>query len=80
MKMNNPLQFVQMMRNPQMMMQALQSNPKLQGNKPLLNAVNAMQNGNMEEVEKIARNVCKQNGMDADQLLGQVKQQYGGIQ
>lgn len=78
--MNNPLQFVQMMRNPQMMMQTLQNNPRLQGNQPLMSAVNAMQKGNMEEVEKIARNVCKQNGMDADQLLGQVKQQYGGMQ
>lgn len=79
--MNNPVQFIQMLRNPQAFMQnVIQKNPQLQQNQPLMNAINAMNRGDTKQAEQIARNVCQQNGMNPDQLFGQVKNKYGGMQ
>lgn len=72
--MNNPLQFVQMMRNPQAFMEnALKQNPNLKNNEPLMNAFNAMQNGNPQEAEKIARNVCSQRGVNPMEMISNIK-------
>lgn len=79
--MNNPVQFIQMLRNPQAFMQSiLQKNPQLQQNQPLMNAINAMNRGDSKQAEQIARNVCQQNGMNPDQLFGQIKNQYSRMQ
>lgn len=76
--MMNPVALVKMMRNPQMAMQTImQQNPQLQNNQPLMNAFNAIQNGDMKQAEQIARNVCQQNGVNPDEMISNLKNNIG---
>lgn len=74
----NPFNLVQAMRNPQQFVEnALKTNPMLKNNQPLMSAYNAMQNGKPEEAEKIARNVCTQNGTTTDEMISKLKGMMG---
>jgi hypothetical protein len=44
---------------------------KNNNNPALKNMVDNAEKGNMQEVENIARNICKENNVDFDQLVGQ---------
>ena len=74
----NPMQLMQMMRsgNPQ---QAIWGMIKSEaGNNPVLNnALNMAQQGDSKGLEELARNLCKTNGVDADQAMNQIKSQFG---
>lgn len=78
--MNNfqlPMQLLQMLKggNPQQMaMQFLQQNS---ANNPMLqNVIEMMNNGNSSGVEQVARNLCKSRGLDPDQVMNQIKNQF----
>lgn len=74
----NPAQLVQMIKqgqNPQqLMLSILQGN----ANSPLgANLLNLAKNGQTAEIEKIARNMCKERGVDFDTEFQKFKQQFG---
>lgn len=74
----NPAQLVQMVKqgqNPQqLMLSILQGN----ANSPLgANLLNLAKNGQTAEIEKIARNMCKERGVDFDTEFQKFKQQFG---
>lgn len=62
--------------NPQnMAMQMLQG---MGGNNPILNNVIGMvQNGDTSGIEQIGRNLCKSKGIDPEQMINDIKKQYG---
>ena len=77
---NNPLlQFMQMVRsgsNPQqmiiqMLQQSAQNNPVGQ------NLLTMAQNNDGKGIEKVARNLCAQRGLDFDKEFAAFKQQLG---
>ena len=76
--MMNPVQFVKMMRggNPQkvvMDMMRVQA-----GNNPVMrNAMQMAEKGDSEGIEKLARNLCKEQGIDADEMVNKIKSQFG---
>ena len=74
----NLMQFMQMMRSgtPQQM---IFNNLKSQaGNNPVLgNALDMAQKGDSKGLEELARNLCKTNGVDADEAIKQLKSQFG---
>ena len=74
----NPMQIMQMVRtgNPQ---QAIIGMLKSEaGNNPVLgNALNMAQKGDSKGLEDLARNLCKEQGIDADQAMNQIKRQFG---
>ena len=77
--MMNPMQMIQMMHsggNPQ---QAIINMMKQQaGNNPVMNnAINMMEKGDNAGIEKLARNLCKERGINPDDMLSQVKSQFG---
>ena len=77
--MMNPMQLMQMMRsggNPQ---QALITMMKRQaGNNPVMNnAIQMMEKGDSAGVEKLARNLCKEKNLNPDDVLSQIKTQFG---
>ena len=77
--MMNPMQLMQMIRgggNPQ---QALINMMKQQsGNNPVIdNAINMMEKGDNAGIEKLARNLCKERNINPDDILSQVKNQFG---
>ena len=77
--MMNPMQLMQMIRgggNPQ---QAIINIMKQQsGNNPVIdNAINMMEKGDNAGIEKLARNLCKERNINPDDILSQVKNQFG---
>lgn len=77
--MMNPMQLMQMIRgggNPQ---QAIINMMKQQsGNNPVIdNAINMMEKGDNAGIEKLARNLCKERNINPDDILSQVKDQFG---
>lgn len=74
----NPIQLIKVLNNPQQgLSELINSNPALKQNQPLMSAFNAFQNGNMQEVETIARNVCNQNGVKPEDMIAKAKNMTG---
>lgn len=48
------------------------------GNNPVLkNAIQMAENGDSAGLENLARNLCKENNIDVDKAVNQVKSQFG---
>lgn len=64
--MNNPLDLLKAITNPKQFVM----NYMKQNNNPILNnMIEQAEKGNTKEVEQIARNLCKERGMDFDKDL-----------
>lgn len=75
----NPMQIIQMIKggsNPQqLLMSILQGN---MGNTPMgQNLMTLVQNSDKQGLEKIARNLCQQKGVNFDQEFNAFKQMLG---
>lgn len=64
-------------RNPQSIVQQAMSNNQIMQNPIARNTIEMMQKGDSKGLESMARNLCREKGMDPDELLKQVKQQFG---
>ena len=76
--MMNPVQFVKMIRggNPQKVVMDMMREQA--GNNPVMrNAMQMAENGDSEGIEKLARNLCKEQGIDADEMVKMIKSQFG---
>lgn len=74
----NPMQLMQMMRsgNPQEMILGMLK--RQAGNNPVLNnALNMAEKGDSKGIEQLARNLCKENGVNPDEAMRQIKSQFG---
>ena len=71
----NPLSIIQMMKsgNPQQFMQQIMGNSQIMSNPMMKNTMQMAQNGDMKGVEQMARNLCKEKGLDADEMFNQSK-------
>lgn len=71
--MNNLLQLAQAMKNPQaILQQAMQS-----GNPIMRNAVEMYQRGDKDGINQLAQNLCKEKGTSYDDMVKQIKSQFG---
>ena len=71
--MNNHMQLMQMMKNPQaILQQAMQS-----GNPIIKNAIEMYQRGDKEGINQLAQNLCKERGTSYDEMVNQLKNQFG---
>ena len=75
--MNNPLQFVQIMRNPQQFLQQVMNNSQLMQNPLAKNAVEMYQKGDIDGINKMAENLCKERGVDQQQFTNEIKSMLG---
>ena len=77
--MMNPMQLMQMMRSGGNTQQALITMMKRQaGNNPVMNnAIQMMEKGDNAGVEQLARNLCKEKNLNPDDVLSQIKTQFG---
>ena len=75
----NPLSIIQMMKsgNPQQFMQQIMGNSQIMSNPIIKNALGMVQSGNVKGVEELARNLCKEKGIQADDFVSQIKQNIG---
>lgn len=74
----NPMMLVQMLRggNPQ---QAIMNAMRNQaGQNPVLNnALDMAEKQDAKGLEQLARNLCESNGVNADDMVKQIKSQFG---
>ena len=74
----NPMQIMQMIRggNPQ---QAIMNAMRNQaGRNPVLNnALDMAEKQDAKGLEQLARNLCESNGVNADDMVKQIKSQFG---
>ena len=75
--MNNPLQFVHIMRNPQMFMQNILKNQQAMQNPMVKNTIEMMQKGDRKGTEEMARNMLKERGLDPDEVYKQFQSMIG---
>mgnify|MGYP000593105391 FL=1 len=74
----NPLNIFQMMKNgnPQQFLQQMMGNNQIMSNPLIKNAMQMAQNGDMQGVEKMARNLCNEKGINADDMMNQIKRKF----
>lgn len=74
----NPMQLIQMIKQGQNPQQLMLSILQGQANTPMgANLLKLAQNGQTAEIEKIARNVCKERGVDFDQEFNTFRRMMG---
>lgn len=75
--MNNPLNLMRAFRNPQAFMQNMMNNSQAMQNPILNNAMQMYQKGDMDGLNKLAENMCKENGTSMEQMKNQIMKQFG---
>lgn len=72
------MQIMQMFKggNPQQFIQQIIGNNQIIENPMAKNVIDMAQNGNMQGIEQMARNLCKEKGLDADQVMQQIKSRF----
>ena len=73
----NPFQMLGAMKNPQAFIQQMMNNSQIMQNPMAKNAMEMAQNGNMQGIEQMARNLCKEKGLNADDVFNQIKSGFG---
>lgn len=58
-------------------MQQIMSNNRVMGNPIIKNAMSMVQSGNSKGIEQMARNLCKEKGLNADDVFNQIKSRFG---
>lgn len=75
--MNDPVTFVQAMRNPQQLIQYVMSNNQMMQNPIAKNTFDMLQKRDERGLEELARNVCAEKGINPDDALMELKSKYG---
>lgn len=73
----NPINIIQMMRGgPQQFLQQIVGNNQMMSNPMMKNVVGMAQKGDMQGVEQMARNLCKEKGLNADEVMSKLKSKF----
>ena len=72
----NPMNLMQMFQNPHQFMQNIMGNNHIMSNPMAKNDVELMQKGDAQGVEQMARNLCKEKGLNADEVMQQIKSKF----
>lgn len=74
----NPLNIFQMMKNgnPQQFLQQMIGNNQIMRNPLMKNTIEMAQKGDMQGIEQMARNLCKEKGLNADDVINQIKSKF----
>lgn len=71
--MNNPMQLLQALQNPQQFLQ----NSKVMQNPILKNAIEMYQRGDKDGINQLADNLCKERGINRQDFEKQIKEKLG---
>lgn len=76
--MMSPLQIMQMLRGGNPQETIINEMKKSVGNNPVMqNALDMAEKHDSKGLENLARNLGKTNGVDVDQMVNQIKSQFG---
>lgn len=75
----NPFNIMQMMKsgNPQQIIQQMMNNSQIMSNPMAHNAMQMAQKGDSKGIEQMARNLCKAKGLNPDDVMNQIKGNFG---
>lgn len=75
----NPFNIMQMMKsgNPQQIIQQMINNSQIMSNPMAQNAMQMAQKGDSKGIEQMARNLCKEKGLNPDDVMNQIKGNFG---
>lgn len=73
----NPIQMFQATRNPQQIINQMMNNSQAMQNPMLKNAMDMASKGDSKGVEKLARNICAEKGINPDEAIAKIKSQFG---
>lgn len=74
----NPMQIMQMIKEGSPQQSIMDMMRRQVGNNPVLNnAINMAEKQDTKGLEQLARNLCKSNGVNADEMIKQIKSQFG---
>ena len=74
----NPINIFQMMKaGPQQFIQQMMGNNQMMNNPIMKNTMQMAQKGDSKGIEQMARNLCKEKGIDADKAFESFKSQLG---
>lgn len=73
----NPMQIMQMMNNPKNFAKQMFNNSQAMQNPILKNAIGLVDKGDASGLEQLARNICKEKGINADEAFEQIKNNMG---
>lgn len=59
------------------MIQQMMSNNQMMSNPMIKNAMSMAQSGNSKGIEQMARNLCKEKGINPDDVMKQIKSNFG---
>lgn len=75
--MNNSLNILQMLKNPQQFLQNAMSNSQAMQNPILKNALDMYQRGDKDGINKLADNLCRERGINRQEFEQQIKSKFG---
>lgn len=73
--MNNIMQMLQSLSNPQRLMNNIMGNNQMMSNPMIKNAVDMAQKGDSQGLEQLVRNIAQTKGVNVDEMFQQVKSQ-----
>ena len=74
----NPINIFQMMKaGPQQFIQQMIGNNQIMSNPIIKNALGMAQSGNSKGIEQMARNLCKEKGINPDDVMKQIRGNFG---
>lgn len=59
------------------MIQQMMSNNQMMSNPMIKNAMSMAQRGNSKGIEQMARNLCKEKGINPDDVMKQIRSNFG---
>lgn len=62
--------------NPQQFLQQMMGNNQIMRNPLMKNTIEMAQKGDMQGIEQMARNLCKEKGLNADDVINQIKSKF----
>ena len=74
----NPIQLFQMLKSGNPMQTVLSAMKQQSGKNPLIdNVLDMAEKQDAKGLEKVARNLCESNGINPDEMVKQIKSQFG---
>ena len=74
--MNNIGILMQAIRNPQAFLQQAMNNSQIMQNPLTKNALEMYQRGDKDGINKMAENLCKERGLNPEEVINQIKSQF----
>ena len=71
------MNFFQSFRSPQQFLQSMIGNSQVMRNPMAKNAIGMAQSGDTKGIEQMARNLCREKGINPDEMINQIKNRMG---